>query len=205
MKNIYFDFIDFIFSQYKEQEDRADFNKHGLQITPITLDENYAKEWNVSSKDFVCITKNGELLNPTLYRIGMGTNKIKDKKYFILLKYVESIYDFKSIKRVYPNKTNKELELKRKHLESRWCILDEFGVEKMEFTQLENPHLIEDSCIYSIGSKYYNVETKELYCESFRSMTSKQYLFLDNRYDTDKDKIGILKIDKITGKVELFK
>ena len=64
---------------------------------------------------------------------------------------------------------------------------------------------IEDSCIYSIGSKYYNIETKELYCESFRSMTSKQYLFLENRYDTDKDKIGILKIDKITGKVELFK
>ena len=130
MKNIYFDFIDFIFSQYEEQEDIADFNKQGLQITPISLHENYAKEWNVSSKDFVCITKNGELLNPTLYRIGgVRTNKIKDKKYFMLLKYVESIYDFKFIKELYPNKTNKELELKRKHLESRWCILDEFGIE----------------------------------------------------------------------------
>ena len=123
----------------------------------------------------------------------------------MLIKYVESIYDFKFIKRLYPNKTNKELELKRKHLDSRWCILDEFGIEKIEFTHFESPCLIKDSCIYSIDSKYYNIETKELYCESSHSMTSKQYLFLDNRYDTDKDKIGILKIDKITGKVELFK
>ena len=59
-------------------KDKPDTNKHGLQITPIQINEDYAKKWNERLRDFVCITKNGELLNPTLYRVGgIGTNKIK--------------------------------------------------------------------------------------------------------------------------------
>ena len=205
MKNTYFDFIDFIFSQYTEQEDMPDTNEHGLQITPIQINEDYAKEWNESNRDFVVITKNEELLNPTLYRVGgMGTNKIKGKKYFMLLKYVENIYEFKFIKECYPNKNNKELELQRKHLESRWCIIDEFGTEKVEFKQFESPYITQDSCIYSLDSKYYNIETKELYCQSYHSLNSKEYLFLENKFDDNKEKRGILKIDKITGECELF-
>lgn len=123
----------------------------------------------------------------------------------MLLKYVEAIYDYMFIKGCYPHKNDKELELQRKHLESRWCIIDQFGVEKVEFKQFENLNLISDSCIYSVGSKFYNVETQELYCESHRSVSSKQYLFLENKYDVNENKRGVLKIDKQTGEFELFK
>ena len=207
MKNTYYDFINFIFGQYTEQEDRPDTNENGLQITTLQINEDYAKKWNENARDFVCITKNGELLNPTLYRVGgMGTNKIKGKKYFMLLKYVEAIYDFKFIKECYPNKNNKELEQLRKHLEERWCIIDEFGVEKVEFKHFENSvNIIKDSCIYSLESNYFNIETKEMYCCSYHSLESKNFLFLENKYDKDKSKLGVLKIDKITGEYELFK
>lgn len=208
MKDIYFNFINGIFSQFhiNENEVIPDTNKNGIQITPIKIREDYAKEWNEHATDFVCITKNGELLNPTLYRIGgLGTNKINGKKYFMLLKYVESIYSFDFIKGCYPNKSNKELKLLRKHLEGRWCIIDEFGKEKVEFEHFNQPYLIDNSCIYSLDSKYYNIETKEFYCQSYSSMKSEQYLFLENRYDNNKEKRGVLKINKITGEFELFK
>ena len=179
-------------------KDKPDTNKHGLQITPIQINEDYAKKWNERLRDFVCITKNGELLNPTLYRVGgIGTNKIKGLKYFMLLKHVEAYYD-KSITDCTGTKDPK-------HLESRWCIIDEYGTEKVEFKQFTHPSLIKDSCIYSIDSNWYNIETGELYCNSYHTLESNQYLFLENRYDKNKDKCGILKIDKLTGTFELFK
>jgi len=68
----------------------------------------------------------------------------------MLLKYVEDIYTFDFIKKCYPNSSNKELELQRKHLEGRWCILNKEGVEKIEFDSFKNPHLLSNSCIYSM-------------------------------------------------------
>lgn len=197
MKNTYSYFFDFIFNNHPMHEDRPETNEHGLQIIPIQINEDYAKKWNEHLRDFVCITKNGELLNPTLYRVGgMGTNKIKGKKYFMLLKYVEAYYEKKII-----DYTGDD----PKHLEGRWCILDEFGTEKIEFTQFASPRLVDNSCIYTIDSKYYNIETKELYCQSYHRLESEKYLFLENKYDENKEKRGVLKIDKITGEFELFK
>lgn len=175
--------------------DDSNINKHGVQLAPIKVDENYVKKWNIKNKDFICIVKNGELLNNYLYRVGgLGTNKIKGLKYFLLLKYVESYYNKDII-----NFTGSD----PKHLESRWCIIDEYGSEKVEFEKFSSPSLIKNSCIYSIDNKYYNIETGYFYCKSYSHFETENYIFIENCFD-DKDKRGVLKIDKGSGKFELF-
>lgn len=174
-----------------------------LQLSPITINQDYCKEWNVDGNDYVCLTKNGELVNPSLYRTGMFGGKVKEN-YFLLLKYVEAIYDFDFIKKCYPKKTNKELELQRKHLDGCWCILDKNGVEKVVFDQFKHPYLVADSCIYSVDNNYYNIETGEFYGSSYSALQSNDFLFLNNAYDKDEAKRGVLKINKKTGTYELF-
>jgi hypothetical protein len=64
-----------------------------LQLSPIKLKEDYLKKWNNNLNDFVCITRDGELINESLFRVGgLGNKNISDKKYFILLKYNEDFY-----------------------------------------------------------------------------------------------------------------
>jgi len=174
-----------------------------LQLSPIKLNEEYCKEWNEHMGDFVVLIKNGELISDSLYRVGGFGADIK-QDYFVLLKYVEAIYDFEFIKNCYPNKSKKENELQRKHLESRWCIIDKNGVEIREFDQFKTPYITKGSCIYSLDNYYYNIETGNLYCRSFSSMASTNYLFLNNDYDDDKDKRGVMKINKKDGTFELF-
>lgn len=184
---------------------KADVGSSALQLSQIQVNQDYLNEWNNNSNDFVCLTKNGELLRPTLYRVGgLNNPKLGKDKYFMLLKYVEAIYDYDFIKKCYPNKSRKELELEKKHLESRWCIIDENGVEKKEFDQFKSPYLIKDSCIYSIDNNYYNIETGEHYGYSSTSFQSKEFLFLDNRFEKDKSKCGVMKINKKDGSYELF-
>ncbi|MDA3780883.1 MAG: hypothetical protein PF487_11795 [Bacteroidales bacterium] len=168
-----------------------------LQLSKISINEDYCKKWNIYLNDFVCLTKNGELLRNTLYRIGgLNSPKLNEDKYFLLIKHVEAYYS-KDIIRMSENKDPK-------HLEGRWCILDKNGNEKVEFEQFEIPYLINDSCIYSIDGKYYNIENGEFYCDSSVTMQSTDYLFLENRYDEDKSKCGIMKINKQNGSWELF-
>ena len=169
-----------------------------LQLATIQVNEDYCKEWNERITDFVVLTKNGELVNNSLYRIGgLNNPKVGVDKYFMLLKYVE-VYYSKEILAM--SKSNKP-----KHLEGRWCILDINGNEKIEFDRsLDYPYLVKDSCIYSIKSNYYNIETGEHYGYSSYSFQSKDFLFLDNKFEKDKSKCGVMKIDKKTGTWELF-
>ena len=173
---------------------RHDSNE--LQIGKITLDENYRKKWNVHQNDFICLARNGKLINNSLYRMG-GFTYLKDIKnnYFLLLKYTEDYYPDEITK----NKSEKP------HLEGKWCIIDKNGIEKREFEPFSSPFLIENSCIYVIDRKYYNIETNEFYCYASHECESENYLFLENSYDKDISKRGVLKIDKKTGKYELFK
>jgi hypothetical protein len=175
----------------------------GLQLSPIRVNQEYLKEWNNNSDDFVCLTKNGKLISKSLYRVGGFGGDIK-QDYFMLLKYVEAIYDYDFIKKCYPNKSRNELELQRKHLEGRWCIIDKNGVEKKEFKQFESPYIKKGSCIYSIDSNYYNIETGEFYCNTSKSMESSEYLFLENQYDKDLSKKGVMKINKKDGTWSVF-
>lgn len=175
------------------------FNKNsdGLQLCPIQVKEEYLKKWNEISRDFVCLTKNGELISNSLYRLG-GLNfnlNLKKDRYFMLLKHVEAFY---------PDTITKVKD-RKPHLESRWVILDKNGIEKVEFKQFASPYLVKDSCIYSIDGKYYNIETGEFYCDSRTSMKSSDYIFLENAYDKDESKRGVMKINKNDGTWELFK
>lgn len=174
-----------------------------LQLSPIQVNKEYCKEWNERMTDFVVLTKNDELISNSLYRVGGFGYDLK-QNYFMLLKYVESIYDFDFIKKCYPDKSNKELELQRKHLEGRWCIIDKNGIEKKEFEQFKSPFIKKDSCLYSVDGNYYNIETGEFYCNSSKSMESSEYIFLENPYDKDLSKKGIMKINKKDGSWSVF-
>lgn len=183
---------------------KADINGGDLQLSPIKLNEEYCKEWNERMNDFVVLTKNGELINNSLFRVGGLSNGDTKKDYFMILKYVEAIYDFDFIKKCYPNKSRKELELQRKHLEGRWCIIDKNGVEKKEFSQFKTPYIKKGTCLYSVDSNYYNIETGEFYCNTSKSMESSEFLFLENPYDKDLSKKGIMKINKKDGSWSVF-
>ena len=100
-----------------------------LRLSPISVREDYLREWNERLNDFVVLTRNGQLVNNNLYRVGgLGTNKIHDKPYFMLLKYVESYYDLDFLKNI-------KSDSSPKHLKGVWCILDQNGIEKN--TELE--------------------------------------------------------------------
>lgn len=192
-----------IFNFITEPEFERANNNGSLQLSPIQLHDKYRREWNEDMKDFVVLTKNGELVNNSLYRVGGFGGDIK-QDYFMLLKYVEAIYEYDFLKRIYPEKSRKELELKRKHLEGRWCILDKNGVEKKEFEKFKTPYIKRGSCIYSVDSNYYNIETNELYCNSSNTIESSEYLFLSNPYDKDPAKKGVMQINKKDGSWSVF-
>ena len=43
---------------------KADVGSSALQLSPIQVNQDYLNEWNNNNNDFVCLTKNGELLIP---------------------------------------------------------------------------------------------------------------------------------------------
>ena len=120
-------------------------------------------------------------------------NQDIDKDYIIILKYEEALYD---------NSITKDKNKKR-HLADKWCIIDRDGNEKKVFDSYASPYL-KGGVIYSENNKYYNIETGELYCESYTYLFSDEYVFLDNAYDNDKSRRGVMKIHKKTGRYEIF-
>lgn len=195
-------------NEYAEVESSIHLNNQ-LQLSKINLNEDYRKKFNVHEIDFVCLTRNGELVNNSLYRVGgLSRNvKINECNYFMLLKYEEDMYEYDFIKKCYPNLKNKEIESRRPYLKSKYCILDKNGVEKVVFEDtFFHPHLFKNSCIYSYNRNFYNIETGELYCNSNNYIESTDYLFIKNTYDeTDKSKEGVMKINKKDGKFVVFK
>lgn len=168
-----------------------------LQLSPITLKEEYRKKWNVHENDFVALTRNGELVSNSLYRVGGfgGRSDVNKGGYFMLLKHVEAYY---------ADNITKE-KARKPHLESRWVIIDNNGVEKVEFNQFKTPYLTKDSLIYHVDNRYYNIETGEQYGDSiYTKVESKEFLFLENLYDKDDSKRGVMKINKKDGTWELF-
>ncbi len=172
-------------------------NNGVLELSSMTLKADYCKEWNVDMNDFVVLSKNGELVNNSIYRIG-GLNypDLKKDQYFMLLKYVEAFYPADILKMSGSKNP--------KHLEGKWCIIDRHGNERIVFEPFKSPYLVKDSCIYSLDRKYYNIESGRFYCDASSSMESKDYLFLENRFDKDTSKRGIMKIHKWTGELEIF-
>lgn len=167
-----------------------------LQLAPFQFNPEYCSEWGVHNNDFVVLVRDGERINDSVYRTGMFKPKL-DGGYFMLLKYTEAYYS-EDIMRC-------SNDSDPKHLEGRWCILDPNGVEKKTFKgMLDNPYLVDNSRIYSLDSKYYNVETDEFYCYASDSFSSNEFLFLHNNFDNDKSRRGVMKIRKSDGTFELF-
>lgn len=166
-----------------------------LHLSKVLLTAEYRKKWNVDQNDFVLLTRDNEPVNSSLYRTGGIFNVNLKNDYFILLKQVEDYYD----------DTITKDKNKKPHLAQCSCIIDKNGVEKKVFNHFENPYLVKNSLIYSINGNYYNIETGEFYCRANTSMDSTDFLFIENKWDDDETKRGILKIHKKTGTVELFK
>lgn len=167
-----------------------------LELRPVELDAVYSKRWNESSKDFLNLYKDGVKVSDTLYRTGWcGKNDLK-KEYFLLLKYDEAMYS---------DDIAKKLSDKR-HLQARWCILNQEGVEKLIAKPFDSVYLI-GGVVCIVEHNYYNIETGELYCSgntSSASMETSDFVFVHNRWDKDESKCGVLKINKFNGSVELF-
>ena len=173
------------------------FNDGKLQFGRVTIDEAYRKEWNEHCNDFVLLCRGDQPIRNTLYRVGgMGTPKLNVDEYYLLLKYTEAFYP-QDILKMSGNKDPK-------HLEGNWVILNKNGDEKVVFPHFKSPYLIKDSVLYSIDNNYYNIETGFMYCQSYKHMESNDFVFLDNAYDNDKSKRGVMKINKKDGTFELF-
>lgn len=163
-----------------------------LKLTPVELDEDYCKKWNIHQRDFVKLTRNGVPVNDSLYRTGMFGGKFKDG-YCLFLKHTEAFYD-----------DSITTDAKRKpHLKGEWCIVDVNGVEKKVFDQFDTVYLC-GGVIYTVNKGYYNIETGEFICKNDSSMASDEYIFSEDKYNNDKSKRGIYKVKKSDGSVELF-
>jgi hypothetical protein len=171
-------------------------NNNVIQLTPINVKYDYLEKWNSTHyNDFYVLTLNDSILRNTLYRKG-GLNEPNPQKdkYFMLLKYVQAYYDDNIT-------TDKN---KKPHLKGKWCILNSLGEEMVEFEQFSHPYIIKNSVIYSINSKYYNIETGEFYCKAFDKVESDDYLFLQNDYDNNHYKRGVMMINKKDGSYVIY-
>ena len=166
--------------------------KNILELRQITLDDKYCKKWNIRQFDFLNLYKNGKRVNDTLYRVG-GFGVDFKNNYIMILKQVETYYDDKIT----------EVRDRKPHLESQWCIIDKNGIEKICFKPFEAPYL-QGGRVYSLDNNYYDVETNKLYCNSYSAMSSEQFIFLNNKYDKDISKRGVMKINKSDGTYEMF-
>lgn len=161
-----------------------------ITLVPVKLDSEYSKKWNERLTDFQHLYINGIKKSDTLYRGGFGIEL--DEPYLLLIKHVEAYY-------------NDDITITDKeHLEGQWCIIDNNGVEVVNFKHFDSPYLLGGQ-IYSLNNSYYNITTGYEYSKNvYSSISSKNYLFIDDSYNKDKSKRGIIKIHKKTGSFELI-
>lgn len=176
----------------------------GLSFRPAIISDEYRKEWNIHNDDFLQVYYNDVKVSDTLYRKGgMFNNNFKNVKYFIILKQIETTVTDKDRLKIIGKRNGK-------FLSDVWIIMDSKGNEVKEFDRFDSPTIIGsndvDSIIYSFKGGIYNIETGERYCERvYESFTSSEYLFANNKYDSDESKKGVLKINLQDGSYELFK
>lgn len=186
--------------------------EHPLELSAITLKEEYAKKWQAEHiSGFFLLTRGHVPIRQTLYRKGgiSGQGGIpEDQDYFMLLKYTEAQYSKEFLNRAKSNmnKLNIAGGLTSNYLKDSWVILDKQGNELVEIGgDASYPYLVKNSVIYSLGGYYYNLLTGEKICTSSGSLQSAEFIFVDNNYDDDKAKRGMWKICKKDASVEIFK
>lgn len=167
--------------------------KNKIELIHANLAPEYRKKWNVGRlDDFSLLYKNGEKISDTLYRIG-GLGVDINADYFCIMKHVEAFY---------PDNITK-IKKDKPHLQSQWVILNNNCEEKVNIGSYRFPYLV-GGCIYTVDSHVYNINTNELYASSSKWMVSNDFIFVENPYDNDKSKRGVLKINKEDGSFELF-
>jgi hypothetical protein len=83
-------------------------------------------------------------------------------------------------------------------------IIKQNGIEKKEFAPYKSPYLVSNSCLYSLNNDYYNIETGEFYCTAYTKIESSEFVFLENSYDKDLSKRGVMQINKKDGSWTVF-
>lgn len=168
-----------------------------VSLSKISLCETYREEWNVHMDDFYVMSKDGELLRPTLYRKG-GINypDLSKDTYFMLLKYKESFYEDRIMEMCGENapKSNK-------YLDGIWCIFDRDGNElwENEGRSIHSPYLVKNAPIFSVGGNYYNLLTKKYLGSPSSVIQNEFFMIFDNKFEKDEDVKGIIKISKLDG------
>lgn len=175
-----------------------------LELRPVQLPAEYRKKWNETCPDFVHIYVDGKKVSDTYYRVG-GVNPTINRKrdgilegleHCTLLKYIEARYEGKETT---PGSLN--------HLESHWCIVNQKGEEVVVSRRFNYIYIVGD-CIYktSDNNSYYNIKNGQCYGESLDDvLVSDDFIFVADKYNKDREKRGVLKIDTKTGEYELFK
>lgn len=163
--------------------------KNTIELYPVKIDNDYRKKFNIIEDDYCHLFKNGTRVSNVLYRKGgMSTVQDLQNDYFMILKHVEAKY---------PDEITKDKKRKL-HLASHWVILDNNCNEKVVFEHYVSPYLT-GGIIYSSENKYYNIETGECYGYGYKSLTSKNFIFIDNIVNKTVKKININ-----DGSVEVF-
>lgn len=195
-------FLRFLSPYNSDFTTKRDFNEdgavnenttEGLRLCSVTISPEYAKKWNALEKDFVVLVKNGVLLRNTLYRLGGIGKRPDNKSYFLLLKYKEATHSSEDME--------KYKFTHRNYLQGSWCILDKDGNEKVNMSDFKSPCIY--GCLYVESNNCYKIETNERICSAHNSMESEKYLFVDNNYDSDKSKRGVLQVNKEDGSIIL--
>jgi|GEM_PF-1809472 len=178
-----------------------------IQLCDIEVNPVYLEEWNErATSDFKVLAKDDAILRNTLYRIGgMSSGEVGETKYCTLLKYTEALYDTSFIKKIYPQLNSEQVKKKRKHLAYTQTIIDKHGNEVATADEHKYLYLVDgNSCIYSMDKVYYNIETGFRYGSTSNSMSSDDFLFIDNAFDKDVKMRGIIKINKWDGTWDIF-
>lgn len=160
-----------------------------LTLEPISIPEEYAKEWNEHSTDFLVLCRNGKIISNSYYRKG-GLFSNKGFDFFHIIKYTEDLYD-KNL-----SAETRNNPAKRKHLKGQFCLINKKGEETKVFKQFGSSYLL-CNAIYSIDGNYYNTFTNKLICKSYSNVESSRFYFIESD--------GVVhKIDKQTGHEEIF-
>lgn len=115
--------------------------------------------------------------------------------YIMLLKYVEDYYDGDFAK--------KYTKGEKRHLSSRWVIIDKYGEEKVE-AKVHGKLSHTGGVICCHEGVYTNIETGYEYCTGNKYMTSKDFLFVNTGWNTRKENEGVMKINIWDGTFEVF-
>jgi hypothetical protein len=175
-----------------------------IQFIKTELSPEYREKWNVNRAGentfYHLCDSEGNKLNYFLYRLGWmsGDNKPDSFKvkhgYIMAMKQIESLYP----------ETITKVRVEQRHLADCWCIINIDGIEKVLFKSHEIPYL-SGGIIYSLNNNYYNIETGEFYCHASTSFRTKDFLFLNNFYDSkNPDRQGVMKLNIWDGTFEIF-